>query len=257
MSENKASVVILCGSGMSSRIMYHGIASHADIIQVIVEKKIASKQLLKRRVLKLGGIKVAGQIAFTLYNEILTRLSSKRTKELIETLHLNHQNPPNELITRVSTANSDVVIALLQELNPDAVVVNGTRILSKKILDSIDKPFINTHVGITPKYRGVHGGYWALAKSDADNCGVTVHLVDPGIDTGGVLYQDTIEINSKDNFSTYPILQLAKALPLMRKALDDVARNDLKPQPGVLPSQLFYHPTLFEYLKNRILKGVK
>ena len=46
------------------------------------------------------------------------------------------------------------------------MVVNGTRILSRRMLESIDAVFLNMHVGITPKYRGVHGGYWALANGD-------------------------------------------------------------------------------------------
>ena len=223
----------------------------------LLKKKIPSKQTLQRRMKNLGIMKTAGQVAFILYNKILTRLSNKRVEELIHTHHLNTDDPPSELVKQVESANSDEVITLLQELNPDAVVVNGTRILSKRILECIDKPFINTHVGITPKYRGVHGGYWALAKNDAANCGVTVHVVDSGIDTGDVLYQDTIEINSKDGFNTYPFLQLAKALPLMRRALDDVVQNNLTTQPGVLPSQIFYHPTLLEYFKNRLFIGVK
>ena len=50
-------------------------------------------------------------------------------------------------------------------------------------------PVLNYHAGITPKYRGMNGGYWALATGDAGNFGATVHLVDAGVDTGGVLHQ--------------------------------------------------------------------
>ena len=45
-------------------------------------------------------------------------------------------------------------------------------------------PVINMHAGITLRYRGVHGGYWALAEQHPEWVGTTVHLVDPGIDTG-------------------------------------------------------------------------
>ena len=34
------------------------------------------------------------------------------------------------------------------------------------MLQSVEAIFVNTHVGITPKYRGVHGGYWSLVKND-------------------------------------------------------------------------------------------
>src|SRR5690606_24425483 len=96
------------------------------------------------------------------------------------------------LVHWVPSVNATQCIDLVQKIEPDIVVVNGTRIISKKVLDAVPVSFINTHVGITPKYRGVHGAYWALACGDTDNCGVTVHLVDKGIDTGGILKQAVI-----------------------------------------------------------------
>ncbi len=140
---------------------------------------------------------------------------------------------------------------------PDVVIVNGTRIISNEILTSIPAPFINTHMGMTPKYRGVHGGYWALANEDNENCGVTVHLVDQGIDTGGILYQTAITVQPDDNYNSYPIHQIASAIPLMHQALNDIAENRLATKSGVQPSMLWSHPTLFAYLLNWWRKGVK
>jgi len=74
-----------------------------------------------------------------------------------------------------------------QASHPDVVVVNGTRIIAEKVLHSVPATFLNTHSGITPLYRGAHGGYWALVKKDRANCGVTIHVVDAGIDTGGIV----------------------------------------------------------------------
>ena len=137
------------------------------------------------------------------------------------------------------------------------VVVNGTRIIKKEIIETIDAPFINTHVGITPKYRGVHGGYWALTENDIEHCGVTVHLIDTGIDTGGILYQDVIEITDKDTFNTYPYLQTVAAIPLMKKAINDIANKTYKTRKTDLTSRLWSHPTIMEYLKYRMLHSVK
>jgi len=112
-------------------------------------------------------------------------------------------------------------------------------------------------MGITPKYRGVHGGYWALVNKDRANCGVTVHLIDQGIDTGGVLYQDTINTDHSDNINTYPIHQIAKGISLMKAALEDITEDQINVRPGVYPSKLWYHPTLIEYFKHWVQKGVK
>ena len=51
-------------------------------------------------------------------------------------------------------------------------MINGTRIISKATLGCVPAVFINTHVGITPTYRGVHGGYWSLVEGERARCGV-------------------------------------------------------------------------------------
>jgi folate-dependent phosphoribosylglycinamide formyltransferase PurN len=96
-----------------------------------------------------------------------------------------------------------------------------------------------------------------MAMDDEENCGVTIHLVDKGIDTGAVLYQATISTTKHDNFNTYPVHQIAKAIPLMKTALNDLSENRVNIKKGVDPSGLWYHPTLWEYLRRWILNGVK
>jgi methionyl-tRNA formyltransferase len=92
--------------------------------------------------------------------------------------------------------------ALSKEQRPSVVLVMGTRLIEEDTLRAANAPFVNYHAGITPKYRGVHGAYWARATGDAANCGVTIHFVDTGIDTGAILYQERIVPEPRDNFST-------------------------------------------------------
>ncbi len=248
---------MMCGDSVSSRVMYHGVACDVEVVAVILDTKISARKMIKRRIKKLGFTKVLGQIAFFLFNKILFKLTKDRIKELFVSFELNNSPIPNHLMFSVDSVNSKESIKLLQTLQPEAVVVNGTRIISGEVLSSIKAPFINTHVGITPNYRGVHGGYWALVEGKPEHCGVTVHLVDQGIDTGAVLYQDIIYPGRRDNFNTYPVHQMAKAIPLMRLALRDVLMNQIQPQKYHDASKLWSHPTLFEYLKNRIYEGVR
>lgn len=237
--------------------MYHGLADYVDVVCVILENKPPGKTLIQRRIKKIGALKAIGQFLFLIFNKSFSKTSKARVKQLVFDLDLNDENFPVDIVKEVDSVNSKEVTNLLKNINPDAVVVNGTRIISKRVISSVDAPFINTHMGITPKYRGVHGGYWALANADPDNCGVTVHLVDQGVDTGGVLYQDIIRINKHDNLNTYPVYQIAKAIPLMKAALNDLKQNRIYVKQGVFPSHLWYHPTLFEYLKNWVQKGVR
>ena len=118
--------------------------------------------------------------------------------------------------------------------------------------------FINMHAGITPLYRGVHGGYWALAREDPCNCGVSVHLVDEGIDTGSVLGQSLIEPTDADNFVTYGFLQLGAGIPLLMNAVRQALNGQvttIKSPEG--PSRFWSHPTLCSYIKDFVVRKVK
>ncbi len=250
-------IVMLVGEDDSSHIMYHALKDKFCISKVIMEAPVSKKKMIFKRMKHLGFVKVSGQLLFILLNKLFAGFSRPRIESIKELNHLDDSMVDEQEIVYVESINDSEVTRLLREIGPDAVVVNGTRIISERILSSIDRPFVNSHAGITPKYRGVHGGYWALTEGDAEHCGVTVHLVDTGIDTGGILYQEQITITDEDNFNTYPYLQLTKAIPLMKQSLRDIQTNTLNPKQIDLPSKLWYHPTLLEYTINYLKTGVK
>jgi len=256
--ENKK-LVLLAAEGDSTNIVYHALSSRFHIHLVVIEGKESKKVFLKRRIKKLGILKVIGQVLFQLTAaKILSVFSKKRVQHILSQNELHTHDIDAVKVVRVDSVNDESVQQLLRSINPDAIVVNGTRIISKRILTAVNCPFINMHAGITPMYRGVHGGYWSLVNNDAAHCGVTVHLVDAGIDTGNILYQANISPEKEDNFSTYPYLQTAKGIELLKKAAGDALDNTLR---SVAPvkgeSKLWYHPTLWQYLYFRMFKKVK
>ena len=184
-------------------------------------------------------------------------ISKNRIDEILSKADMDMQIPKEIEMKRASSVNSSECREILRDISPDVVVLNGTRIVSAKTLSCIDAPFINIHAGITPKYRGVHGGYWALVDRDYENCGVTIHLVDEGIDTGDIIYQGEIYPTKDDNFCTYPYLQFIEGIKLLKIAIDDLFADRLETHNRDLPSKLWYHPTIVEYIKNYIKTGVK
>jgi folate-dependent phosphoribosylglycinamide formyltransferase PurN len=161
-------------------------------------------------------------------------------------------------VRRFASANTTECTTWLAHERPDVVVINGTRILSAALLSSCNAVFLNIHCGITPAYRGVHGAYWALYRNDHTNAGVTVHVVDRGIDTGGSVYQETIQVDEQDNFLTYPVKQYIAGMRLMQRALNDVEKGSLRTaERRDLASAIWQHPTLWQYLAGRWSRGVR
>lgn len=255
--ENKK-IVLLAGEGQSTKIVFNSINEKFGVHLAIIENKESTKVFIKRRIKRLGYITVFGQIIFqTTVSKFLNKISKQRQLEIIKENQLNTAEIPLNQIKKVSSINSSETIDLLKEINPDLIIVNGTRIISKKVLTSVGCSFINTHAGITPKYRGVHGTYWALVNNDIKNSGVTVHFVDQGIDTGNIISQSQVIPTNKDNFATYPLIQLAVGVKLLNQAITDhfnikiltINRND--------ESNLYYHPTIWKYLYYRFIKKEK
>lgn len=251
-------IVVLATDSASTWMVVNALrVAHPEIL-VGLEQTSSRFSVLKNRMPKLGLAKVMGQLFFMLYLPLLRWRSRARLAQLIGAAKLSVERPTDQMVTKFESANSAVCQAWLQQIAPDVVVVNGTRILSRETLSACHAVFLNTHCGITPAYRGVHGAYWALARGDAANAGVTVHVVDAGIDTGDIAYQQSIEIDEQDNFVTYPVLQYVAAIPLLMKALGEVAAGKLQTyRRGDLHSTLWYHPTLWQYIWTRIRRGVR
>lgn len=78
----------------------------------------------------------------------------------------------------------------------DWIVCYGyRRILRGKILDDYRNRIINLHIGLLPWNRGSHPIVWAAYEGTYQ--GVSIHLVNAGIDTGNLLVQSRIDIDSK------------------------------------------------------------
>jgi methionyl-tRNA formyltransferase len=251
-------VVLLVDRSDLSRMIYHALAADFEIEAVIREAKISRFLFLGRRLKRFGWRTVFGQIAFArCVVPILRKESSRRRKEIMLQYGLNDSAIPRQHLTDVGSVNDVATLALLEKLLPRVIVVNGTRLLEEKTLRATTAIFLNTHVGITPLYRGVHGGYWALASGDPGHFGVTIHRIDKGIDTGDIVAQVLATPTDADNYSTYPLLQIASAVPLLKKAIRNALANRLEAAKGAGPSRLWSHPTAYEYLRVRFSRGVR
>jgi folate-dependent phosphoribosylglycinamide formyltransferase PurN len=253
-------VVLLAGPGDTTDIVANALADRVPRLDVVEEQHPSRLELARRRAKRIGWTTVSGQILFVGGALPWLRWRGRnRIAAIVGEAGLDTERYPPGY--RVSSVNAQETIGILGSLHPDVVVVNGTRIIARSVLDTLDCPIINVHTGVTPRYRGVHGGYWALAEGRPDLVGTTVHLVDAGIDTGDVLARAPFAVTADDSIATYPYLHLAAGLPLLLDQVDRVLAGE-KPVPlveGGPPgeSRLHLHPTLWEYLRHRVGGGVR
>lgn len=246
-------IIFLAADCESSRWVYNALKESFTIEAVILEKPVSKKELVKRRIRKIGLASVAGQIIFSAFIVPLLKIISKKRKTyLADKYQLKNTDFDSSKTVRVNSINEEHCLQELHRLQPDIIVVNGTRIISKKILQSINAAFINMHVGITPKYRGSHGGYWALRNNDVENFGTTIHLIDTGIDTGSVIKQVFIKPDKDDNFATYPVLQCVIGIKALKEVLADMLSGNYKAIKNTIKGKMYYQPTLWQYVTGKV-----
>ncbi len=267
---HSATVVLLAGPGDTTDIVANFLSElvvtlacddqPSPRVEIIVEDSPSRSRMARRRAKRVGWVTVIGQVLLVvLVLPGLRRRGRERIDEIVADAGLSTAVVAGR--HQVTSINDPATVELIRSLDPTVVVVNGTRIIAGSVLDAISCPVINTHAGITPRYRGVHGGYWALAEGRRDLVGTTVHLVDPGIDTGGVLARAYFSPEQDDSIATLPYLHLVAGLPLLEAEVTAVL-NGSKPTPLVedIPpggSRLYLHPTVWGYLYRRIVKGVR
>ncbi|MEF2976189.1 phosphoribosylglycinamide formyltransferase [Subtercola sp. YIM 133946] len=88
----------------------------------------------------------------------------------------------------------DELLAQVEAWSPDLVVCAGfMRILPPRFVAALSPNLINTHPALLPAFPGAHAVRDALAAG-VTQTGVTVHIVDEGVDTGPVLVQQAVEV---------------------------------------------------------------
>jgi methionyl-tRNA formyltransferase len=86
----------------------------------------------------------------------------------------------------------------LRSWNPDVIVVAAFgRILPQVILDLPPKGCLNVHGSLLPKYRGAAPIQWAVINGESET-GVTIMVMDAGLDTGAILEQAVMPIFDGD-----------------------------------------------------------
>jgi len=86
---------------------------------------------------------------------------------------------------------------LLENVNyfePDLTVLAGfMRVLPANFVQALSPKLINTHPSLLPLFPGAHAVRDALAAGSTET-GVTIHIVDEGVDTGPQLAQERLAI---------------------------------------------------------------
>jgi len=118
---------------------------------------------------------------------------------------------------------------LLQESQPDLLVLGGTRIIKPSILEIPRQGTINAHPGLLPRLRGSASVGWALYKDLPQ--GATAHFVSPGIDLGDIIVSRQLPVYRTDTYESLNYRIGILAGELIAEGLKAIQDGTVKPTP--------------------------
>lgn len=117
-----------------------------------------------------------------------------------------------------------------RQLHPDMVVVAAFgQILPKAIIDFPMLGCVNIHPSLLPKYRGAAPLNWSIIRGETKT-GVTIMLMDEGMDSGDILLQEETPLGPEETFGQLHDRLARLGAGLLLKTIDQVISGSVRRQ---------------------------
>jgi len=227
---SRPSVILLRSDEPHHEALERLLATHFDLRAVVVEPGVAQRRGLFQR-----GRKHAYR----------WRIYQMWRRYLMGSAHFRRNYfakigfpRDNYLSTIVDSINDSAVSHILRNIQHNFVIVIGTSILSPESLAASSRPFINIHGGCLPHYRGNHCVFNAYLDQRDDCLAATIHYIDQGVDTGGIIAVCAVDEFTAPLFAGPEYFYCAAELRAFQRLIDLLSRPDTaslvgEPQPAV------------------------
>ncbi len=163
-------------------------------------------------------------------------LTTTSMREIIPSLGID--------LVESTRADHPALVEWLRKRKPTLfLIATYNHIFKKTLLQLPQKGTINFHPSLLPHYRGPNPLFWMYKNFD-DEAGISIHFVDPGIDTGDIIYQAKIPLTEGMRGCDLNKQLALLGAPFLVKAAQDVLNGSVQSFPQKLEEGSYYsHPT--------------
>jgi methionyl-tRNA formyltransferase len=144
-------------------------------------------------------------------------------------------------------ASEEGFCELVEKREPDLIIVVAFgQILKKRLLDIPHWGVVNVHASLLPRYRGAAPIQRAILNNETET-GLTIMRMDEGLDTGPILFQETVPVLENETAGHLHDRLAQRAGDLLVRSLEHMARNPIveKPQDD---GEAIYAPKIEKHL---------
>lgn len=154
------------------------------------------RRLLEKQRRDAGcGYEIAGVV--TMPDKII----SKRGNQLLQSPVKQFAVAENLPLLQPESLKDESFLTALKEWNADLQIVVAFRMLPESVWNMPRLGTFNLHASLLPQYRGAAPINWAIINGDRET-GVTTFFLKHEIDTGDIIFRDTVTIDEADNAGT-------------------------------------------------------
>ena len=231
-------VVILTGNQGNQKALCNKIARVCEVSAIVLSENIPRKK------------PSAPRRAHTFINRVGNRTVGRPFVEtwfkILGEYERQFPDYPGVPIVKVKNVNDAATVAALEKHEPDLVIVSGTNLVGKKVIEASErgKGVVNLHTGISPYVKGgPNCTNWCLAKNWFHLIGNTVMWLDAGIDTGKIIATEQTPLSGDETLFELHWKVMEHAHDLYIRSIRQIGAGrevPAVPQSGICEGATFY-----------------
>lgn len=198
----KERIVLLTNMGIEGRALAHRLVQAGlNLVMIVSEESVSLPDYswpsrMARRVFgdrfvdRVASAQLGARVRSTLaWEREKSQASAQFLQHSLEKAELPEAWPKDIEHERTGSVNDPITVQRVRHNRPDLLVVFGTGLLRKPLLQLPARGALNAHSSLLPHYKGPRSEFWQCYHDDPRYVGVSVHLVTEGVDSGNVLWQ--------------------------------------------------------------------
>lgn len=131
-------------------------------------------------------------------------------------------------VLKLPDINSNEASRVLKKYKPDIIAsVLFSQIIKPSVIALAKKKVINIHPAHLPDYKGISPIFWALLNGEKTS-GISVHLINEGIDTGKIICRKKVKILDTDTEDALYWRCVDKGSLLLINSINKIRKGRLK-----------------------------
>ena len=160
-----------------------------------------------------------------------------RGQKLNESAVKQYAKSQNLTILQPTNLKNEDFLNQLKSLNANLQIVVAFRMLPKAVWQMPEFGTFNLHASLLPNYRGAAPINWAIINGETKT-GVSTFFIDEKIDTGDMIFQESIAINLEENAGSLHDKLMRIGSKLVLKTVASIQNNSVKTRPQIESSEI-------------------